>query len=701
MNGGSAALHRVDGLDKACGRARYTDDVLLPDAVYLCGVQATVPRGRVVTLDVTGAATAPGVLAVVDHRDPPVRWDGEPHLRVLQSDEVHYRGQYVAAVVATSREAARAAADLVEVGCAQDAAIVDLATADPATAYEPATVIPDYPARSAVGDVTRAMAVSRWTVEETYRTPLMHNNPMEPHTCAVRWEPAAGGRAAELLVHDSTQSVWLVHRTLVSLLGLPDAAVQVVSEHVGGGFGAKGAVHPNLLLAVVAAFALPGRTVRHTLPRQQMFDVVGFRTPTVQKVRLDADEDGYLLGVQHAVTEETSRVAEFGEQCAVYSRRMYAAPHRLTTHHLVPLDVGVPTFMRAPGEAPGSFAAEVALDELARRMGVDPVELRLRNEPAVDPESGLPFSSRGLAQCLRVGAERFGWARRGAEPRHLLEDGWWRGVGVAGCSYPDHARPGSRAAVCWSRGPGGAGRAVVSIGAADLGQGARTVLTQIAAEALAVPVADVTVELGSTRLPWAVLAGGSRGTGSWGAAVVDACRRLRAEHGEDPPDGAEAHGEALAGAALRDHSVAGYGAQFAEVAVNARTGEPRVRRMLGVFGVGRVINPRLVTSQLVGGMIWGLSMALHEESVRDPRTGGVVTRDLASYHVATHADVPDGPDILAEWIDERDPVVNVLGAKGVGEIGIVGAAAAIANAVHHATGVRVRRLPITVDAFLG
>jgi xanthine dehydrogenase YagR molybdenum-binding subunit len=371
---------------------------------------------------------------------------------------------------------------------------------------------------------------------------------------------------------------------------------------------------------------------------------------------------------------------------------MYASPNRRTTHRLAGLDVPVPSWMRAPGECPGMFGPEVALDELAEKLGMDPVELRIRNEPEVDPETKKPWSSRHLVECLREGAERFGWAGRDLRPGVRREGRWLVGTGVASSVYPTMRQAQSSATVRFED-----GRYVAEIGSADLGTGAWTVLPQIAADALDVPVGDVDVRIGDTRYPIASVAGGSSGTNTWGSAIVVAARAFRDKFGGSPADGDEVSGDVDQASKDEDHAAYAFGAQFAEARVDVDTGEIRVPRLLGVFAAGRIINPRTARSQFIGGMTMGLSMALHENAAWDPRVGQVANHDLAEYHVAANADVTS---IEAHWLDEHDPYVNAMGSKGIGEIGIVGTAAAVSNAVWHATGVRVRDLPVTLDKVL-
>ena len=685
-------VRRVEGPLKVTGTARYAAEQAVADPLALAPVQATIARGTVTAIDATAATALAGVVAVISHENAGALADtSDTDLAVLQSPDVRYRGQYVAAVLAESPETARQAAALVVVTYDEQPHTTAL-DEDSAERYAPENVIGFYPTDVVAGDPDAALDAADVTVRATYRTATQHHNPMEPHATVAHWQD---GR---LVVFESSQAVWGARDTLCGVFGLDEDAVDVMSPHVGGGFGAKGGQHPNTVLTVLAARAVPGRSVRFAVSRREMFEVVGHRPETIQHVALGADTDGTLQAIVHDAVEHTSRVTEFAEPTAVYSRGMYAAPHRRTTHRLVPLDLGVPTFMRAPGEAPGSFGAESAMDELAVALGMDPIELRVRNEPDVDPWHGLPFSSRNLVACLRRGAERFGWADRDPAPRTRLVDGWWHGTGVASSFFPAIRFPGSQAIIRFHADAAGDDHYVVEIAAADVGQGARTVLTQVAADALGVPADRVRLEIGDTALPTATVAGGSGGTASWGSTIVDAADRFRDKWGDDPEDGAEADGATPDNPWADEYTMAAYGAHFAEVAVHADTGEIRVPRMLGVFAAGRILNPDLARSQFLGAMTWGLSAALHEESVVDPRFGHVVNHDLAGYHIAAHADVGA---MEAEWVDEEDPYVNPMGSKGIGEIGIVGAAAAIANAAFHATGVRVRSLPITVDDFLG
>jgi xanthine dehydrogenase YagR molybdenum-binding subunit len=682
-------LARLEAREKVMGRARYAYEHHAEGLTYCHPVQSTVASGEVRGVDASEALARQGVLAVIwAENAPPLEDAGDAELALFQSRTVAYRGQIVAAVVAESLETAREAAGLVRVDYDERPHDVLLRAGHPER-YVPDKVNPSFPTVSEVGDAAAALAGAHTGIDATYSTPAFHNNPMEPHATVAVWEH--GG----LTLYDSTQGATGVARTISKLFGLEPAQVRVISPHVGGGFGSKGLPRPNVALAAIAAKVVE-RAAKVATTRQQMFAYVGYRTPTIQRLRLACDADGALQAISHEACEQTSRLTEFAEQTAICSRWMYAAPHRRTSHELVALDVPTPSWLRAPGECPGMYGLESAMDELAHAAGIDPVELRIRNEPDVHPETGQRFSSRNLVACLREGAERFGWERRG-EPGTRREGRWLRGMGVAASTYPAYQMP-SQAAVRARRD----GRFVVRIAAADIGTGARTVLAQIAADALEAPVGQIEIKVGDSGFPRASVAGGSSGTASWGTAIVLACRALReqlAEHDGEPPDeGLEATADTAEFLKSREQLARyAFGAQFADVRVDAYTGEVRLSRMLGVFAAGRIVNPRLARSQLIGGMTMGVSMALHEESVMDARFGDYVNKDLAQYHIAACADIEE---IEAHWVDETDDELNPIGSKGIGEIGIVGTAAAVANAVFNATGQRVRDLPIRLDRLL-
>ncbi|MFD5335715.1 xanthine dehydrogenase family protein molybdopterin-binding subunit [Streptomyces hawaiiensis] len=688
-----SAHTRVEGRDKVTGAARYAGEIPFAELAHGWLVLSTVARGRVRAIDTEAVLGMPGVLTVLHHPNAPRVDTGyigimgvppDPTVGLFQHDRVLHTGWPVALVVAETSEQAREAAEALVVHYDQEPHDVAFSAGRDAEAYP---LDGHLPAVVEKGDLEAQLEASAVVVDREYTTPEEHHNPMEPHAATALWE---GGR---LEVVDSNQGTGWVAGELASLFSLDPASVRVRSEHVGGGFGSKG-VRAHQVAAVMAATVLQ-RPVRVVMTRRQMFSLAGYRSPTVQRVRLGADPDGRLRALEHRSLNQTSTVHEFIEPSAGASRSMYAADAHHTVSRLVRLDVPTPTWMRAPGEAPGSFALESALDELAEKCGIDPIELRLRNEPEVGPVSGLPFGSRNLIACFREGARRFGWAERDPRPGVRREGRWLLGTGTAAASFPAQVMPSTAAVTAEAD-----GTFTVRINAADIGTGARTALTLVAADALEVPTDRVLVRIGDSDLGAAMIAGGSMGTRSWGWAVTAAAEELRrslAPGADIPPEGITVRSntaEAIGALAQKErHS---FGAQFAEVAVDPATGEVRVRRMLGIFAAGRIVNPLTARNQLVGGMIWGLSMALHEEAVRDRATGGVYGADLAGYHVAAHADVPH---IEADWVDDPDPD-DPVGIKGIGEVGIVGAAAAVANAVWHATGVRHRDLPIRPDRVL-
>ncbi|MFF7387814.1 xanthine dehydrogenase family protein molybdopterin-binding subunit [Streptomyces scabiei] len=683
---------RVEGRDKVTGAARYAGEIPFAGLVHGWLALSTVARGRIRAIETADALARPGVLAVLTHENAPrletdytglMGMKPDPTTAVFQHDRIPHLGWPVALVVAETSEQAREAAEALVVHYDQEPHDVTF-TAEHPDAYDAGGW---GPAATGKGDLEAELAASAVVVDAEYTTPEEHHHPMEPHAVTARWD---GGR---LDVVDANQGTMWVAGELTSLFSLDPASVRVRSEHVGGGFGGKG-VRAHQVAAVMAATVLQ-RPVRVVMTRRQMFSLAGYRSPTTQRVRLGADADGRLRALEHRSHSLTSTVYEFVEPAASPARVMYDADAHHTVNRVVRLDVPTPTFMRAPGEAPGSFALESALDELAEKLGIDPIELRARNEPERGPVSGLPFADRNLRSCFREGARRFGWADRDPRPGVRRDGRWLLGTGTAAASFGVGAGPSTAAVTAEAD-----GTYTVRVNAADIGTGARTALTLVAADALEVAADRIRVRLGDSDLGPAMIAGGSMGTRSWSWAVTLAAGELRerlALGGGVPPEGITVRSDTTAAiGALAQKERHSYGAQFAEVAVDPATGEVRVRRMLGIFAAGRIINPLTARSQFIGGMIWGLSMALHEEAVRDRASGGHYGADLAGYHVAAHADVPA---VEADWVDDHDPE-DPVGIKGIGEIGIVGAAAAVANAVWHATGVRHRHLPIRPDRVL-
>lgn len=691
-NSVGTATTRVEGRAKVTGTARYAGDVPFTELAHGWLVLSTVARGRIRSVEDGPVLAMPGVLAALHHGNAP-RIDGDfvgllgvppdPSAVVFQHDRVPHRGWPVALVVAETPEQAREAAEALVVHYEQEPHDIEF-SGDRPDAY-------DLGAHgSAVmekGDLEAELAASAHVLDAEYTTPEEHHNPMEPHAAMARWD---NGR---LEVLDSNQGSSWVAGDLARLFSLDPASVRVRSEHVGGGFGSKG-VRAHQAAAVMATTLLQ-RPVRVVMTRRQMFSLAGYRPPTVQRLRLGADAAGRLRALEHRSLNLTSTVHEYVEPGAGAARVMYDATAHHTANQVVRLDVPTPTWMRAPGEAPGSFALESAIDELAEKCGLDPIELRVRNEPEAGPVSGLPFASRKLLDCFHEGARRFGWADRDPRPGLRREGRWLLGTGTAAASFPAGAGPSTAALTAEAD-----GTFTVRIAAADIGTGARTALTLVAADALEVTPDRIRVRIGDSDFGPAMIAGGSTGTRSWSWAIMIAAGELREKLAlgiDIPPEGITVRSDTSAAiAALAQAERHSFGAQFAEVAVDTATGEVRVRRMLGIFAAGRIVNPLTARGQLLGGMAWGISMALHEEAVRDRASGGNYGADLASYHVAAHADVPH---LEADWIDDPDEA-DPVGIKGIGEVGIVGAAAAVANAVWHATGARHRSLPIRPDRVL-
>jgi xanthine dehydrogenase YagR molybdenum-binding subunit len=688
------ARARIEAQDKVGGTAHYTADRVPPgqQVVHCVHVGAQINVGRVRGVDTGAAMQMPGVLGVLWHGNAPCLGESEDaELLVLQDPEVHYRGQIVAAVVAVSVEVARAAAESLDIDYELGQDFDNVLSAAHPGRYTPEKVNAGFPAESRRGDPETAIANAERVVDNWYSTPAMHNAPMEPHATIASWDQGDDGPT--LTVWDSTQAPSGVQGDLATLFDIEPARVRVIAEHVGGGFGGKGSTRPNAVLAAMAALFV-GRPVRFVLPRSATFAFVGYRTPTFSRVVLGADAAGDIDVVCHDTVQQTSKIVEFVEQTAEPTRHIYDTDHIRTTHQVAALDVSTPRWMRAPGESPGIYALESAVDELAHELGVDPIDLRTRNEPKSDPASGTSFSSRNVVTALRTGAERFGWDRRDPRPGATRRGRKLVGMGVALASYPTMTSPSSARAVAQSD-----GTFDVSVAASDIGTGARTVLTQIAADALGVSPDVVRLHLGDSALPKAPGAGGSSGTSSWGFAVHKACVGIRERIGSRRPgESIEEFADTTADVeAASDLHREAFGAHFVEVTVDVDTGEVSVDRMLGVFAVGKVLNPRLARSQLIGGMVFGLGMALMEEGHPDAQYGGFGNENLADYHVPSHADVRG---IDAIWIDEVDDNINPMGSKGIGEIGNVGSAAAIANAVFNATGVRVRDLPVRPDKIM-
>lgn len=732
-------LDRVDGRLKVMGLATYTAEHKIDNLAYAVMVSSTIAKGHITAIDTAAARREPGVLAILTHQDhiqlaknPMERNPQSPAdraLQLLQNDRVYYAYQPVAVAVADTLEAAQEAAKLVKVKYAVQTPSVTLHR-NPADFYTPKKMGgAGDPGESNRGDVQAGLAMAGRRIEHAYSTPFQHHNPMEPHATIAVWDGPD-----KLTIYDASQGIFGDRQRIAELLGLQPDNVRVIALYLGGGFGSKGPTWSHVLLCAMAARRV-NRPVKLVLARPQMFGPVGCRTETRQTISAGAKHDGTLTGLRNEVLSHTSTMDEFCEPASVPTRMLYSVPNNRTHQRLIRSDIGTPSYTRAPGEAPGTYALEAALDELAYELHMDPLELRRKNYADHDEDKNLPWSGKSLNKCYDMASERFGWSRRKMEPRSMREGNTLVGWGMATSVYP--ARRSEAAAVARLLPDG---TVHVDAGTQELGGGTYTIMTQIAADGVGVSPARVKFRLGDTRYPKTPVSGGSQTAASTGSAVYLAARALQEKlvqlaisDSRSPVYGAstsdvvvqdghislrgspgksetlealiartgqpfiEGYDDTKPGAEAKEYSGYSFGTQFAEVRVDGDLGQIRVSRMVGAFGAGRILNAKTARSQFMGGMIWGISFALYEHSVYDERLGRIVNNNLAEYHVPTNRDVGV---IEALWVNEEDDHVSPIGAKGIGEIGITGAAAAIANAVFHATGKRVRDLPITPDKLL-
>jgi xanthine dehydrogenase YagR molybdenum-binding subunit len=732
-------LRRVDGREKVTGRARYAAEIALPNMAHLALVGATIPSGRVTAIDADAACAAEGVLAVLTHESLP-KVAAKPRLLPslagqaapgesffpMQDDAVHYAGQPVALVVADSYERAQHAASLVRVEYTHGHAVTTIDQGRD-SAFEAERLFGGLmPARTERGDVEAGLERADVRVDVAYRMAANHHNALEAPSTVALWDDG------HLTLYESTMGIRATQLTVAQLLGLPLSHVRVLTHFVGGGFGSKAMVWPAVTLTAMAARHV-GRPVKLMLTRPQTFTSNGHREEQEQRLALGAARDGRVIAIRHEKLSITSPFDDWAEPATGVSSQLYGCESFQGVHRLIRGNTMTPTFTRGPGESLGVFTLETAMDELAYAVGLDPVELRLRNHTPVDPR-GNPWSSDGLPECLGRGAEAFAWSERDPAPRATREGDWLIGTGMASTGYPvAFFMPEQRARARIHAD----GSAVVQTSTQEFGTGVLTMATQVGADAIGVEPSAVEFQAGDTDLPNSTAAVGSAGAGMVSSAVHAAGIALRAQLVElavadegsplygvsagsvavaggrmtspERPDAADAYGELLARNHMADaeamgawrpppldtpHGLLTFGAQFAEVAVDPALGLVRVRRLLGAFAPGRVLNPLLARSQLMGGMLWGMSQALLEGNRMDPRHGRWGSSNLAEYLVPVNA---DAPDVTVEFVEVRDDVVGPLGAKGVGEIGQVGVAAAIANAIFHATGRRQRELPMTPE----
>lgn len=727
-------VSRIDGPLKVAGQAPFAAEFPMENMVFASLAYSTVAKGRIAAIDLAEAEKAPGVVLVMTHENAPrlkatplflsnQKAAGGDNLPVMQDDRIHWNGQPIALVLAETQEQADHAQSLISVEYVEEAALLSFEEA-----LEKGTTTAQFmgqPLHDEIGDAKEAFAKAAYKIDASYSTPRHNHNPIELHGLTIAWQ------GDTLRIHDAQQLVAHTAWSMAQVFGLEETQVIVTSPFVGGGFGSKSMWQHHILAAAAAKVAK--RPVRMVLSREGVFRVVGGRSPTQQRVALGADENGKLLALIHEGVTVKSPHNAMPEPFILPTRSAYASKNILLDVQKVELDMLGNTFMRAPGEAVGTFALECAMDELAEAVGMDPIELRIRNEPEKDPISGLPFSSRHIVEAYREGSAKFGWNRRYAQPGTRAEGDWLIGMGCATATYPYYRMPGGAARITLDR----QGRATVDVAVHEMGMGTATVQTQVAADRLGLSMEDVTFKYGDSTLPGVIMAGGSQQTAAIGASVIAAHNELIKEllrlAGNDSPlaglkpdevgsrdgglcklDEPERHETyvSLLARAQKDKlsveaeppqpletmhwSMHSHGAMFCEVRVNKVTGEPRVMRFLGSFDCGRILNPKTATSQFRGGIIMGLGLALMEETQFDERKGRVMNPSLAEYHVPVHMDVPE-IDVI--WTDIPDPHAP-MGAHGIGEIGITGTGAAVANAIYNATGKRIRDLPITLDKLL-
>jgi xanthine dehydrogenase YagR molybdenum-binding subunit len=762
-------IDRVDGRLKVTGKATYSHEYYPKNLAYGVIVQSAIVKGRMRDIDTRQAERSPGVVGVLTHKNSmnlhfPQGGDGkfgEKDLLPLQSDRIFYGGQNIAVVIAETFEQAEHAATLVKVDYESDKGDIDIEKSKD-KAYKPASGLGGSETQVKRGEAEMALQSAGVKIEETYTTPVYHHNAMEPHATTAVWN------GDHLTVYDATQSVAGVKGLLVSMLGIPAEKVKVVSLYIGGGFGSKGFTWPNTFLAPMAA-KLVNRPVKLALSRPQMFTTAGRRTQTIQKISLGADSSGKLNAIKHATTSETSFVDEFVENAGVATSMIYSCPNVDVSSELIRLNRGTPCPMRAPGEAPGMYALEVAMDELAVKLNMDPIQFRVVNYADTDEQKKKQFSSKNLKECYERGAEAIGWSQRKAQPGSVKEGNYLIGYGMATATYPANRSASSATATIFND-----GHAEILCATQDIGTGTYTIMTQVAADAFGLPVDMVKVKLGDSSYPKGAQSGGSQVTASVGpairAAALGAVEKLKKMaiadtasplHGKKEDDIVAGDGkiylknnpaiadnykqllnragmpkveasaktnvstraqqqsssapagspeakieeESKTNAAVQEdqhtdrspYSFHSFGAQFVKVLVDESLGTIKVEKAVAVMDIGRVMNLKTAKNQIIGGMIFGIGMGLMEETAYDPNNGRVVTHDLAQYLVPVNADMPE---FEVQFIDKPDPYISPIGARGIGEIGVTGMAAAINNAIFNATGKRVRDLPVTPDKLL-
>ncbi|MEH2128747.1 xanthine dehydrogenase family protein molybdopterin-binding subunit [Nostoc sp.] len=721
-------LDRVDGRLKVTGEAPYTADVPIENLTYGVIFQSAIASGKIIQIDTTAAAVAPGVIDIITYQQTPslikIPFFGPPQPQSTEKDHnIYYDGQHLGVVIAQTLEQAETAASQIKIIYEEAIPTVTMAHTE---IFEPESVfLGMMPGKITRGDVESGKVQADVLVEQVYTTPIEHHNPLEPSATIAMWS------GDNLTLYETTQGVSATQNRIASILNIPEENVRVISKYLGGGFGCKALLRSHTILAAIAARQVK-RPVKVVLTRSQMYTACGHRSETQQQLTLGATKEGKLTVIEQIGTSLTSLFDDFAEPVGAATTMMYACPNLEIKYRLGRINAGTPTFMRGPGEAPGMFALESAMDELAYTLNIDPIELRLRNHADIDPHKGLPWSSKSLKECYQKGAEIFGWAQRNSVPRSMRENHFLIGWGMASATFPTNARTASVKVEIFAT-----GEVKVQSGTQDIGTGTYTVMMQVAAEVLGLPVQ---FELGDTNFPKAPITGNSITVGSVSPAVHQTAIAARdkiikmaiedsnsllykspaeditVESGQiflkqDPSkrdsytDILRRHGleslevteESSLNPESKQYAKHSFGAIFVEVAVDELLGEIKVRRCVGVYGAGRILNFKTARSQVIGGITWGIGMALMEKTVMDANQGRIVGANLSDYLIPVHADIPN---MEVQFIEEHDPYVNALGTKSLGELPIVGVAAAISNAVYHATGKRIRDLPITPDKLL-
>jgi len=690
-------IKRVDGRLKVTGAIKYAAEYNLPGLVYGAVVSSTIAKGAMTGIDSKAAEKAPGVLAVLSHLNAPevplYKAGKAPPGSPFVNDKILYNGQPVALVIANTFERAKYAASLVKITykaephqTSLDANLKNATKADD-----------DYQRGTA-----NAYQSAQVKIEVEYRTPIHVHNAMEPFAVTSVWD------GDKVTLYTKSQHIKGMQQDVMKLFNLPEEKVQLYSKVIGGAFGSGSPLWPYAKAALIGSKMI-GKPLKVVIDREQMFTMVGYRSPTVQKLGLGASADGKLTGMTHDAIAETATYQQFTEGITSTTNFLYDCPNVNTSYKLAKLDLSVPTYTRGPGETVGVYALESAMDELAHVLNIDPLEFRLKNYSETDPERNIPYSSKYLRECFELGAAKFGWNKRNEKPRSVEKDGWLIGYGLAtGAYFAGRAPSTARAKLSAD------GILLIQTATSDMGPGTATMMTIIASEIINIPVENIRVELGSSALPYAAGEYGSMTTSSVGSSVYDVCTELKGKFNEvsggsaDNPDYVkilkdhnlpylEITKQSHPGADARKYSSFAYNVNFVEAHVHKATGMVKIVKVVSAVDGGKILNPITARSQILGGVVWGIGMALTEEGVIDHRYGKYVNSNLGDYHLATNADVPQ---IEVIFIDKKDPVTNPMGSKGIGEVGIVGVAAAVTNAIFNATGIRVRDLPATPDKLI-